>query len=166
MKIYESTMVGDLYPSASGTLKIGTLQDPFDEGHFLNLYGNGIQMTGIPRTKTLLWFVKGDAEVLGNISARIDVDFDGNITKAKAYAKEAPTGSGLIFDINKNDSTIWSTQEDRLNIIATGNIGSTTVFDTTTFVVDDYFTLDIDAIGSSAPGSDITVELETIVTGP
>jgi hypothetical protein len=176
---------GSFVPDASGSRDIGTQALAFndinanlmraDYGYFTNLSGagviflapngNGSSLTGIPRTKTLLWYIKGDAAVLANTSARIDVNFAGTITKARAYSKTAPTGADLTFDINKNASTIWSNQADRLKVAASATTGSTTTFNTTTFVANDYFTIDIDVIGSSVAGADITVELETTVTG-
>lgn len=112
--------------------------------------------------KTLVWFISGAAAVGSNVSARLKVDFAGTIVKAKAYSKTAPVGSNLIFDINKNGTSIWaSTQANRVKVTAGGNEDSDqTNFDTTTFVAGDNFTIDTDAVGSSTAGSDITILLE------
>ena len=82
------------------------------------------------------------------------------ITKAYAYAKTAPTGTALIFDINKNGTTIWTTQTNRLQIATGSNLGTQTSFDTTSLVENDLLTIDIDQIGSILPGADITVVLK------
>lgn len=83
-----------------------------------------------------------------------------NIKKAFARVKTAPTGQALIVDINKNGTSIWNTnQANRLQIAATANSGSQTSFDTTSLAEGDYLTLDIDQVGSTVAGADLTVEL-------
>jgi len=119
----------------------------------------------LPIRRILIWFKPGDVTTGTNISARIDLPYAGTIKKTRAYAKTAPTGADLIFDINKNGTSIWnSTQSNRVKIAASSNTGSQTSFDTTSISVDDYFTIDIDQIGSTVAGSDITVELEIDIT--
>lgn len=114
------------------------------------------------KIKTLIWFISGAAAVGTNTSARLKMNFAGTITKAKAYAKTAPVGANLIFDINKNGTSIWnSTQANRVKVTAGANEDTDqTNFDTTTFSASDYFTIDIDGVGSTTAGSDITVMLE------
>jgi hypothetical protein len=114
------------------------------------------------KIKTLIWFISGAGAVGTNVSARLKVNFAGTITKAKAYAKTAPVGSNLIFDINKSGTSIWaSTQANRVKVTAGANEDTDqTNFDTSTFSADDIFTVDIDGVGSSTAGSDITVMLE------
>jgi len=90
------------------------------------------------------------------------VDKSYTISKAYAYAKTGPTGAALIFDINKNGDTIWSTQGNRLQIAAGQNSGTQTSFDTTTLAEGDLLTIDIDQIGSTIAGSDITVVLKAV----
>lgn len=109
------------------------------------------------QTKTLLWYVGGDLEVETNASARIDVPFSGTIIEATAQIKTAPTGASVIIDINKNGTTLWAS--GKLTITATSTSGSKTTFDAVSVNEDDYFTLDIDQIGSTLPGSDLTVQL-------
>jgi hypothetical protein len=89
--------------------------------------------------------------------------FSGKIVKAWAYAKTGPTGADLIFDINLDGTTIWATQANRLKIVAGSQSGNTTTFDTTTFTAGQRFTIDIDQIGSTIPGQDITVVLSCLV---
>ena len=111
--------------------------------------------------KTLGWFIPGAAAVGTNVSARLKLNYDVTIVKAKAYAKTAPTGSNLIFDINVAGSTIWSTQANRLKITAGSNEDTDiTTFNTTTITAGQAITIDIDQIGSTVAGSDITVLLE------
>lgn len=87
-----------------------------------------------------------------------------NLTIVKAYAavKTAPVGADLIIDINKNGTSIWNvTPSNRLKITDGNTTGSQTSFDTTSISEGDLLTLDIDQVGSTTAGSDLTVELKT-----
>lgn len=82
------------------------------------------------------------------------------IKKAFARVKTAPTGASIIIDINKNGSSIWtSTPANRLTIAASASSGNQANFDTTSLAEGDYLTIDIDQVGSSVAGEDLTVEL-------
>jgi len=81
------------------------------------------------------------------------------IIRAYAVVKTAPTGASLIIDINKNGGTIWATQGDRLAITATNTTGNEISFDTTALAADDLLTMDIDQVGSTIGGADLTVTL-------
>lgn len=83
------------------------------------------------------------------------------ITKAYAYAKTAPTGASLLIDINKNGTSIWNTnQSNRLAIAAGDNEGNQTNFDTTSLADEDILTIDIDQVGSTVAGADLTIVLK------
>lgn len=83
------------------------------------------------------------------------------ITKAYAYVKTAPTGASLIIDINKDGTSIWnSTQANRLTVAAAAQTDTETSFDTTSLVEGSIITLDIDQVGSTVSGSDLTVALK------
>lgn len=111
--------------------------------------------------KQMIFFVAGAAAVGTNVTLRLKIGFAGTIVKARAYAKTAPVGSNLIFDVNKNGTTIWSTQANRLKVTAGNNEDTDiTAFNTTTFAADDVFTVDIDQIGSTTAGSDISIEID------
>lgn len=79
------------------------------------------------------------------------------IIKVFAIIKTGPTDADLIFDINKNGATIWSTQADRLKITAGNTSGSQTSFNTTALADEDWFTIDIDQIGSTIAGADVSL---------
>ena len=83
------------------------------------------------------------------------------ITKAYAYTKTAPTGADLIIDINLNGTSIWNTtQANRLTIAAAATSGTQTSFDSTTLAESDVLTVDIDQVGSSVAGADLTIVLK------
>ena len=127
----------------------------------------GLQgVPGNPATDTntrIFSFVlhRGENATTGvNKTNKLIADKAYTITKAYAYATTAPTGASLLFDINVNGSTIWSTQGNRLAIASTANSGTQTSFNTTTLAENDVLSIDIDQIGSTIAGSDITVTLK------
>ncbi len=107
--------------------------------------------------RVLMWYISGEQETGTDVSAYLVVPFSGTIITAQAHVKTNPTGADLIIDINKNGTTLWAS--GKLTISATATDGSKTTFDNTTVSVDDYFTVDIDQIGSTLPGENLTVLL-------
>lgn len=81
------------------------------------------------------------------------------IVKAYANVKTAPTGANLVLDINKNASTLWSTQANRLTVVAGAASGTQASFNVTGLVEGDILTLDIGIVGSAVAGADLTVTL-------
>ena len=80
------------------------------------------------------------------------------ITSIRASVGTAPTGSSLIVDVNKNGTTLFTTQSARPTIAA-GTNTATTVPAVTSVAAGDYLTVDVDQIGSSNAGSDLTVQV-------
>jgi hypothetical protein len=86
----------------------------------------------------------------------------GEITKAYAYVKTAPVGAHLILDINKNGASLWaSTPANKLRINAGSQSGTQTNFDVITLADGSILTLDVDQVGSTTAGADLTVQLKT-----
>lgn len=83
------------------------------------------------------------------------------LTIVEVYAEvgTAPTGASIICDVNKNGSTIWSTQANRVAIAATSLNGNSTTFNTTSIAQGDRLTFDVDQIGSTIAGSDLTLQV-------
>ncbi len=112
------------------------------------------------RIRTVLWYMPSDAAVGADKSAFLQMDFNATIVAAYARAKTAPSGANLIFDINKNGTSIWATRQgNRLKIASGSNSGSQVLFDTTLLNKNDTLSIDIDQVGSSGAGKDITVKL-------
>jgi len=73
----------------------------------------------------------------------------------------APTGAAIIVDINKNGTTIFTTQGNRPTIAISGfDSGLVGNMDVTSLTDGDYFTVDIDQIGSTVAGQDLVVYIE------
>lgn len=72
-------------------------------------------------------------------------------------ADTAPTGADLIVDVNKNGTTIFTTQANRPRILAGQNDGATAVPDITAVNDGDHLMVVIDAVGSTVAGADVSV---------
>lgn len=81
----------------------------------------------------------------------------GNV---RASVGTAPTGADITIDVNKNGTTVFTTQTNRPKIFAGQTLVSTSTPNITEFTTGDYITVDIDAIGSLNPGTDLTVQIE------
>lgn len=106
------------------------------------------------------WYIDGTLGTGSAQSAKLRVPFAGTIVAAYAYVDTAPTGASILVDINKNGSSIWGTSPgSRLAIAASGTQGSQSAFDVTSIAEGDNLTMDIDQVGSTVAGSDLTIVL-------
>jgi hypothetical protein len=78
------------------------------------------------------------------------------ITRVWADVNTAPTGASLIVDVHKDGTTIFTTQSNRPTITAT-NYEDDGTPDVTTWADGSYLTMDVDQVGSTVAGSDLTV---------
>lgn len=70
----------------------------------------------------------------------------------------APTGAAILVDVNKNGTTIFSTQGNRPTVaISASAETATTAPDITAYAAGDYLTIDVDQVGSSVAGADLSV---------
>lgn len=82
------------------------------------------------------------------------VPFACTIVDVRAYAGvTAPAGSTAIFDVNKNGTTLFTTQGNRPTIADGGSASSTTLPDVTALAAGDRLSYDIDQIGSGTAGA-------------
>lgn len=99
----------------------------------------------------------GDATT-GPGSFRFPMPTSATISGVAATADTAPTGAALIFDVNKNGTTIFTTQANRPTILAGANQSTEfAVPDVTSVATNDLITVDIDQIGSTEPGANVVV---------
>lgn len=89
------------------------------------------------------------------------VYLEGNYTveTVRASVNTQPTGAAIRVDVNKNGTTIYTTQGNRPNIAVSTNTATANSPDVTTFASGDYITVDVDIIGSTVAGSDLTVTI-------
>lgn len=83
----------------------------------------------------------------------------GVVKDIRAYADTAPITTSLIIDVNKNGTTLFTTQASRPTIAAAGNASSATLPDVTAVAAGDRITYDIDQIGSGGAGSDLYLSI-------
>lgn len=83
------------------------------------------------------------------------------INGIRASVGVASAGASIIIDVNKNGTTLFTTQANRPTIAAAANTsGNVTNMDVTSVAVGEYLTVDIDQIGSTTAGADLTVQVE------
>ena len=117
------------------------------------------------RYRSAYWFVSGDVEdsLDANVSGTIRLPFSGTILGAYAYVNTAPTGAGIIVDVLVDAVSIWNNVEgNQLSISAAGTNGSKTSFygSRATVTKNSAMTIQIDQVGSTIAGADLTVLLE------
>jgi hypothetical protein len=129
----------------------------------VNVTETGVEYVDMTATtKRILVWGAGYPAVGTKVSATYTLPWAGTITKAYANVVTAPSGAAILIDINRNGTTIWSTQSNRLTIADGATSGTQTSFNTTAVFENDVITMDIDQIGSSASGVRLTVELVII----
>lgn len=79
------------------------------------------------------------------------------IISVAAYANTAPTGASMIIDVNKNGTTIFGTQGNRPTIAAGSNAATVGAFSVSSLADGDRISVDVDQVGSTVAGSDLTV---------
>ncbi|MEX0748739.1 MAG: hypothetical protein WD467_03520 [Candidatus Saccharimonadales bacterium] len=83
--------------------------------------------------------------------------YTATILGVSAAVDTAPVGSGITIDVNKNGTTIYTTQGNRPSVSDGTNDAAETTPDVTAVASGDHLTVDIDTVGSSTPGADLTV---------
>lgn len=90
---------------------------------------------------------------------RIVMSVPGEIVDVRSVVGTAPTGAAAIHDINKNGTTIFTTQGARPTVAISATAAPVTTPAVKTFVAGDVFTLDCDQIGSGTAGADACVAI-------
>jgi hypothetical protein len=105
-------------------------------------------------------FSVSGAAAVASYALRLYVPVACTISQIRASVGTAPTGSSLIVDVNKNGTTLFTTQSARPTI-AVGMFTVTAVPAVKTLAAGDYLTVDVDQVGSTVSGSDLTVQVVT-----
>jgi hypothetical protein len=92
---------------------------------------------------------------------RLYNNYGGNKTISEVFLSvdTPPTDASIIVDVNKDGTTIFTSQANRPVIVAGANTGNTTTIDVPTWADGEYLTIDVDQIGSGTAGSDLTVHI-------
>lgn len=97
---------------------------------------------------------------VGSGAARLTIGQDGVLINVLASVNTAPTGASAIFDLHKNGTTVFTGGTNRPTIAVSTNADTSSVPAVTTFSAGDYFTVDVDQIGSTIPGADAVITIE------
>lgn len=79
------------------------------------------------------------------------------VDSVRASVGTAPTGASVIVDVNRNGTTIYTTQGNRPTIAVSTNTALGGAAANGTFANGDYLTVDVDQIGSTVAGADLVV---------
>lgn len=104
-------------------------------------------------------YVKSGVLVAGPLNIRIHSPRAFSIKNVTVAVNTAPTGATLIVDVNKNGTTIFTTQANRPTVAISGTEDLSSVPDETSVAFDDVLTVDIDQVGSSVAGADLVVQV-------
>ena len=113
---------------------------------------------GIDGTTEISFSIPG-VVTTGTGSMRWYFTSNTSVVNVVATVGSSPTGSSLIFDVNKNGTSIFTTQANRPSIAASGFTDLSSIPDVTTFASGDYATIDVDQVGSTFQGSDAVIRL-------
>lgn len=109
------------------------------------------------RKQALYFYI--DGTLTTSLKAIFIAPFALTITNIKAAVVTAPTGADLILDIHKNGTTIFTTQGNRPTIPAGETADSSSVPDVISLAAGDIVRLEIDQIGSTIAGADLSVTI-------
>lgn len=85
------------------------------------------------------------------------------IQSVRCAVGTTPTGQAIIVDINKNGASIFTTQANRPSITAGTILSAAAVPDVTALAVGDLITFDVDQVGSTAAGADLSIAINARV---
>lgn len=108
-------------------------------------------------TDDVISFSRSGTLTVATGAGRFRFPFPVVLLAVSAAVGTAPTGAAVLADVNKNGTTIFTTQGNRPNIAVSTNAAAETTPDVTAMAVGDYLTVDVDQIGSTVAGADLTV---------
>lgn len=102
-------------------------------------------------------FAQTGTLAVGTGTVRFYPPYAMTVQDVTASVGTAPTGAALIVDVNKNGTTIFGTQSNRPQIAVSTFTDLSGAPSVTALTTSDYVTVDIDQVGSTVAGSDLTV---------
>ena len=94
--------------------------------------------------------------------SKLPFTMNASIVSVLLAVDTSPTGAALIVDVNKNGTTIFTTQANRPTVpdADADGVGAEATPDVTSITAGEYLTVDIDQVGSTVAGSDLVVSVE------
>lgn len=136
--------------SFSGVVSVGT---PTANGHAATkLYVD-------TQAQQVLPFSRSGTLSVATGSADFMFPFAATILGISATVTTAPTGASVILDVDKNGTTIFTNQANRPTIAAsaTATASEVTNMDITSYAAGDKIRVNVDQVGSTIAGSNLTV---------
>lgn len=125
-------------------------------------YGDGeLRGSHLQRPRTILYGPAGNAAVGADLH-RYYFAADARVVAVRLSAGTAPTGASLIMDVNKNGTTLYTTQANRPTLTAASNTVLATLPDVVLFAPGDYMTFDVDQVGSTIAGGSVTLQVDVL----
>lgn len=115
-----------------------------------------------PTWQTLLTFASAGAVAVGAGQLQIPMPFAAVVQGVRAAIGTAPTGADLIVDLNKNGASLFTDQTQRPKITATTTLGAKVTPPITALAAGDLLSVDVDQIGSTIAGSDLSVVVDLV----
>ena len=109
--------------------------------------------------KAAIFVQTGDVDValdIENIRIYNIFGHTATIQEVSCWVNTAGTSTAITIDVNKNGTTIFTTQGGRPSIAASSNFDTSDTPDVTTFADGDYLQIEIDASDSGDTGADLT----------
>jgi hypothetical protein len=106
--------------------------------------------------KTLSHFIAGNQST-GTLKFAWLAPQDGYFVDVRTKVGTAPASTALIVDVNKNGTTIFTSQAARPQIAAAGTSATSGAPAVTSFAKGDTISFDIDQIGTGTVGADLMV---------
>lgn len=118
--------------------------------------GTEYALVNAAETKSFGPYIDGVLAVETNAASFL-APCDLTITEILAAVDTAPTGANLIIDVNKNGTTMYTTQGNRPTIAATETTETATDPDVISITKGDKISIDIDQIGSTVAGENLSI---------
>ncbi len=131
-----------------------------------SLYSRADHTHGTPYNppREVVFSITDEIETMsGTLRLYNQLGINYHISKVFLAVGTAPTGAAIIADVNRNGSSIFLSG-NRPTIPSGSNTGYSTTIETNTFDDGDYLTLDIDQVGSTIAGSDLTAHITLVDT--
>lgn len=141
---------------ASGELGVDITQSKFKIGDGTTPWNSLSFATGTAGAQGLtpVFSRQGTLGVLTG-TQRLYVERAGTVTVVRASLGTPSVGSAVVVDVNKNGTSILTTPIS----IPAGQYTATGTISNSAVSIGDYYTVDIDSVGSTSPGANLTVTI-------
>lgn len=109
--------------------------------------------------KEVTFFTESDLVISTGVDRRYFFE-DSKITHIRASVDTPPSGAPIIVDINVNKTSIFTEQNDRPTILAGEETTLITLPDGIFVTEGDFLTIDIDQVGDTTPGANLSVQIK------